>query len=529
MRLFFLLLILCMSFPARSITIHDLDSLNACISQRQKFIQLKEQRIEKYKKFIAEHGNAERKLEVYERLYREYYAFQLDSTNKYLRQEYDLAIAVKSKYYEQLSGIHKAELLSMSGFYSEARDLMDSIISQQLDPRLAYEYHYVKYWLYIYWSNFAESTNYQQQYNKVKNAELDKVLGLAPEGSALRSYFMGEHASVDGRNADAVRHYNRVLQLASPQERVYPASAYALAREHLATGDTARYERCLIDAAIADQLCLLKESYALQELATYISGKGGRFAKLATQYIYLSMDDARYYGNRLRMLEISQRMPIIVQTYQNQIQRQHTMLTILVASLGILALLLVCAVVWGNNKRRKLRMNQLLLQESNAELASTNDRLHELVRLREKYVTLFIDICASYMERINKYKTLVTRKIKAGQAGELLQKISSERVKEEETNDFLSRFDKAFLLLYPDFVERYNALLRDDCRTNKNNGDKALTPELRIAAMIRLGITDTQEIATLLSYTSRTIYNYRSVAKNKAICKESFEQDVANL
>ena len=142
--------------------------------------------------------------------------------------------------------------------------------------------------------------------------------------------------------------------------------------------------------------------------------------------------------------------------------------------------------------------------------------------------SIYIDLCAKYIDKLGKYQTLVKRKIKANQAQELLQTISSARISEEDAATFLTRFDKAFLDLYPTFVQEFNALLQPDARIQQKT-PHTLTTELRTFALIRLGVKNTADIAGLLFLSIQTIYNCRSVIKNKAINKESFDDDVQKL
>ena len=147
---------------------------------------------------------------------------------------------------------------------------------------------------------------------------------------------------------------------------------------------------------------------------------------------------------------------------------------------------------------------------------------------RESLASIYIDLCAKYIEKLGKYQTLVKRKIKANQAQELLQTISSTRISEEDAATFLNRFDKAFLELYPSFVDDFNALLLEDGRIWLKTPN-TLTTELRTFALIRLGVKNTADIAGLLFLSTQTIYNCRSVTKNKAINKDTFDEDVQKL
>ena len=175
------------------------------------------------------------------------------------------------------------------------------------------------------------------------------------------------------------------------------------------------------------------------------------------------------------------------------------------------------------------------LADSNQHQAELNDQLHDLNqklmdtnKRREGLASIYIDLCAKYIDKLGKYQTLVKRKIKANQAQELLQSISSSRISEEDAATFLTRFDKAFLELYPTFVDEFNALLQEDGRIQQKS-PHTLTTELRTFALIRLGVKNTADIAGLLFLSTQTIYNCRSIVKNKAISKDTFDEDVIKL
>ncbi len=160
------------------------------------------------------------------------------------------------------------------------------------------------------------------------------------------------------------------------------------------------------------------------------------------------------------------------------------------------------------------------LKELNSELVKTN-------RTREEYVSLFLELCAAYIDKLNKYQDLVKRKVKAKQIDDLL-KISSSKMSDSDARQFFVNFDTAFLTLYPNFISEFNSLVREGEEIIPAKGE-ILNTELRIFALIRLGIKDSSRIATLLFYSPQTIYNYRTSVKNKAKNRDEFEEQVKKL
>ena len=186
-----------------------------------------------------------------------------------------------------------------------------------------------------------------------------------------------------------------------------------------------------------------------------------------------------------------------------------------------------------SNKALKDSNNELKdsnneLKDSNNELRNSNDELENTNTKRELMANAFIMLCYQYIERLDSQRKLVIRKIRANQQNELLSILSSSKRGTEESQSFFSQFDKIFLSLYPSFVNELNSLLIPEAQIELKE-DNELTPSLRVAALVRLGVTESPKIAGILSYSLQTIYNYRSTLKNSAIDKEHFEENLQKL
>uniref|UniRef100_UPI003079802A DUF6377 domain-containing protein n=1 Tax=Prevotella sp. TaxID=59823 RepID=UPI003079802A len=186
-----------------------------------------------------------------------------------------------------------------------------------------------------------------------------------------------------------------------------------------------------------------------------------------------------------------------------------------------------------SNKALKDSNNELKdsnneLKDSNKALRNSNDELVNTNAKRELMANAFIMLCYQYIERLDSQRKLVIRKIKANQQNELLSILSSSKRGTEESQNFFSQFDKIFLSLYPSFVNELNSLLIPEAQIELKE-DNELTPTLRVAALVRLGVTESPKIAGILSYSLQTIYNYRSTLKNSAIDKEHFEENLQKV
>lgn len=255
----------------------------------------------------------------------------------------------------------------------------------------------------------------------------------------------------------------------------------------------------------------------------------------------LSIDDAKFYSNRLRIISSTDKLPMIVSRFKTKINGQNNRLrwALLGGVFLLLALIVASAFIVRQNalltKRRKeiaAQNNKLKglndeLSQLNDKLTMRNENLVDVNQRRENLAKLYIDLCSKYIDRLNNYQTFVYRKIKVNQINDLKNAVASSRLSDEDAASFLHGFDKAFLDLYPSFVGEFNKLLAPGNVVSLKSG--SMPTELRLFALIRLGVKESSEIANLLFCTPRTIYNYRSAIKAKAINKETFEDDVRSL
>lgn len=310
--------------------------------------------------------------------------------------------------------------------------------------------------------------------------------------------------------------------------RLYACVTCGLAFTHKRQGNLKEYEKYLIMSAISDITCPLKENLSMQELAMLIYQSQEPDLEKANRYINYSMNDAMFYNNRLRMLEIAKKFPPIVNTYQNKWIEKNKVLVRSVYFISFLSVMLLIAMLYIFRQFKLLNRQRAVVTDMNIRLKKLNSELLKTNRTREEYVSLFLDLCASYIDKLNKYQDLVKRKVKAKQIDDLLKMANSSKMTDSDARQFFVNFDTAFVTLYPNFVSEFNNLLKEGEEIIPGKGD-ILNTELRIFALVRLGIKDSSRIATLLFYSPQTIYNYRTAVKNKAKNREEFEEQVKSL
>lgn len=541
--LYILFLLLPTTLSAGSKTQQLRQKLDNLLEQRNAIIDIKNKDINRLKRNLTTSENTLKRLQTYEQLFEEYYVFQFDSAMTYLNKGIKLAKETQNTYYYNSNTISKAELLSIGGLYNEAIHEIEQVDTTVLDKAQHFEYYFSLFRIHTYWADFCNDKTYTPIHRLKAQEYLKKAMPFCDETDKTYEYYLGEYAVFVLNNPQAARaHYIKAIKQLPQNSRFYAMSCFALSGSYGNEGNTEKQEEFLLLSSIADIENCTMENFALQNLAMYIFEHNKDELDLAQQYIQTALEDAHFYNNRLRIIEISSKLPVIVSSYQQTLNQRNKVQMTAIIVISLLLLFLLSAVFYIVKQTKRLSLQQQELQKNNNQLSELNKQqkelntqLHGLNALlvdtnskRERLAKLYIDLCAKYIARLKKQQTLVKRKIKANQTTELLSQLSSERLSEEDAATFLSRFDKAFLDLYPDFTEELNSLLLPEGQIQNKSTDE-LTTEQRIMALIRLGVKESAEIADLLFYSPQTIYNYRSVLKGKAINKETFEEEVMKL
>ena len=519
------------------------EKLDLLLSHQTAHIKRKNETINQIKRGLFTEERALKRLQTYDLLYQEYYVFQFDSAMIYLDKGITLAEKTANTYYYNNNLIHKAELLSIGGLYGEAIETMSLVDTTALDNTQKFDFYFSIFRIHTYWADFCNDQKYAPIHREKAKQALIKAIDYCDETAKTYEYYYGEYCVFVLNDPKKARlHYLKAIHQLPSHSRFFAMACFALSGNYANEGRTDQQEKYLLLSSIADAENCTMENYALQTRAMYIFEHDKSRIDRAQEYIQKSLEDARFYNNRLRIIEISNKLPVIVNSYQQTLNARNRVQMIAIIAVSLLLLFLLVAITYIVKQTKRLRLQQGELQKNNDSLSELNTRqkdlntqLHKLNALlmdtnrkREGLAKLYIDLCAKYISRLKRQQTLVKRKIKANQTSELLSQLSSERLSEEDASTFLSRFDKAFLDLYPTFTKELNALLKADCHI-KNTHSNELTTDQRIMALIRLGVKESAEIADLLFYSPQTIYNYRSALKAKAINKTDFEAKVAKL
>ncbi len=317
--------------------------------------------------------------------------------------------------------------------------------------------------------------------------------------------------------------------------------AWTLAEAYAKTGDKDLQKENLIISAISDLKSSVREYISLRQLALMLYEEGD--LDRAYRFMTIAVDDAAKCNARQRIIELNDTYPMINGIYVETVRKQKETLELFIIIIAVLALLLVVMLFYMRkqmirikNNHKELtaaydRQNRLTeeLKTSNRKLTEANDAIAENSELKEVYIGRYMDQCLVYIEKLDSYRKTLNNLVKSGKSDELKQLLKSSSIIDDELKAFYYQFDKTFLSLFPTFVDDFNRLLLpDEAIVPKKEG--TLNTELRIYALIRLGITDSEKIAKFLRYSLTTIYNYRTKVRNKAKGdRNTLEAEVVNI
>ena len=511
--------------------------LDAALAQRAHYIELKEKSLNDIKQGAKYVTSNEDKLKLYEQLANDYKAYEYDSAMTYVNKGLLLAHKSNNILFNKRFRLSQTRLLITRGFYAEAKEILQKIAPQEDSHNYQFLYYYTLYELYNNWAAYCENNEFSKNYNQKKMEYLKKAIELSPKKDAFYYYLMGElyYFSNHPNNNRTIQYYKKALNKEKGNSRLHAMTAFALSEVYKKANNLKLMEHYLLVAAISDITSATKENLALQDIALFIYKHKTRSLKKAQEYINLSLEDAYAYNNRLRRIEISSKLQLITNAYTDDIKTTNRLLNIALLVIILLLLGVGISSLFIRKKNRLLKQKKdeitatsAKMEILNGQLHLINDELKDTNQKRERLVKVYIDLCYKNIERNSKLRTLVVRKIKANQSKELLSLLSSSSSTEKENKEFLTEFDKAFLSLYPTFVNELNQQLTESAHIQlKENGE--MPPILRVCALLRLGITESSKIAGILSYSPQTVYNYRSILKNNAIDKEHFEENVFKL
>lgn len=526
--MFFLLSTISMSANNRLDSL--LTILDKTVEDRLDYVETKEHLINKLKHQLSLATVDEQRFKLTENLFYLYSNYQTDSAFHYAEEKLQLAHKINNPEMIATASMNMAEIFRTTGMYKESLELLDDIGLKGLSQYDERYYRHLYHSLYMLMSEYSISKEDKKKYNSLVFSYKDSILQITPKEDI--SYYLVSSTKyiMEGEYNNALELMHKAYDLDLSKAMV----CYTLSDIYKHLGDREKEKIYLAESAIVDLKAGVKEYISLQELATLLFEDGD----IDRAYLYMktSMEDAIFCNARLRTLEISRMLPMINATYDIKTKQEQKRLFALFAVTIVLAIVLLVSLILIYQQVKKLKsirryqkqMN-LNLKEVNEELSSAISELSDANLIKEEYIGYLFKICSSYIDKLESFRLMVNRKIKAGQITELTQTTATSSLVADELKEFYKNFDVVFLNIYPSFVEDFNKLLLEKERIEPKEGD-LLTPELRIYALIRLGINDSVKIADFLHYSPQTIYNYRLKIRNKlAISKDDFSLQLSKI
>ena len=457
----------------------------------------------------------------------EYVGYQCDSAYIYSDKNKEIANRSNNEIWLYKNLLQRSVLLSTTGLFVESKEILDHINPEALPSTLRFSYNSAYECLY---SNLSDYSGGDSPYNKIYKNKLADYYNSAYKalkpGDPFYYLFLSHKNRIENNWSQAEQNVNKFLETTHPGTRLHAIGSFCKAVIDAKLGNIESQERCLIYSAISDIESSTKENRSMQDLASILYQKGETVR--AYKYIQSSLEDANFYNARFRNIQISKVQPIIEETYLQTINTQNKQLRWSIFLISILFAGLGITMYFIYKQLKMIAKSRNELSKTNSVLKSLNNKLDEANHIKEEYIAFFIRQNSNYLEKFERYKKLISIRLSTGQLDKLSAMVNDKKNEEMDLNELYHNFDQAFLRIYPNFVNEVNKLLKKEEVYNLKEG--TLNTELRIFALIRLGIKDTNQISEFLRYSLRTIYNYRSKVKAKSVIEnDEFEAKIMQI
>ena len=491
-----------------------LKSLDGEITVRDNYLTARRERIDSIKQTMKlEPELSVRRAMLLEALGREYASYENDSALIFFDRARSQAAELGADSLVTVIDLRRATYMPLAGFYTESERILNSMDTTAMSPAMKVLYHDAGRQAYSYTSSYFR--HYPDIYSALMARSTAHQVGLLSaltSPSPLRQLNQGELFFRKREYAKAVAVLTDLIEKLSIDDNLYARAANLMAHASRERGDNDAYLYYLALSAISDIKGGTLEVASLQELGKKMFEADD--VSRAHAYLMLAHKNAVECHALLRVFESSESMPLIESAHSIELNRGRA---ILVGILVVMAFMLLGMVVLVMILRRDMR-----------RLHRLQERLRDANRVKEIYISQFLNLCSIYMDKLNQFCKVAHRKISTGKVDDLYKLTKSGKFVEEQSREFYEVFDEAFLHIYPTFVTDVNALLRPDSRIELKEGEK-LNTDLRILAFMRLGIEESTRIAQVLNYSVYTIYTYRNKLKNRANNRETFEAAVMKI
>jgi hypothetical protein len=483
---------------------------------RKKFYDdQKEARIKSLKNKLAAapKNNYKLQYDICSKLYEEYKSHQFDSAYIYTQKLYNISRAANDLPKQYESRIKLGFILLSSGMFKETFDCLNKINTHLLNDSAKLEYYALKARAFSDLADYNNDNTYAPADNAASIKYLDSAIAIAKPGSFEQLMHLGDRQIRTGQTNQPSEYYSRLLDHynLTAHQRAMVATGLSFFYQGPYQGETKTI--LLTIGAINDIRSSTKETLAIFTLGEQLYTEGN--IKDAYIFIQQAMDDAQYYGARLRKIKIGAVLPIVAAQKIIATENDKQRFLVYFLSIAAVAILitLISFIVFIQLKR--LKTKEKIIEEKNVQLEKINGRLTEDTHIKEEYIGYFFNVISGYILKLEKLKRNVERKLSIKKYEDILLSVNEINIKKERETLFYT-FDHIFLKIFPNFITAFNSLLKPEDQIWPKEHE-VLNTDLRIFALMRLGISDNETIANILEYSVNTIYVYKMRIKAKAL------------
>ena len=471
-----------------------------------------------------------RRIDACSRLVMNYCSYQLDSAIHYAIVKKNMAIGMNDQRTAMEAELNFGEALANTGMNSDLEYFLDKIQVEELDEELQRYYLYLRTLLYSNLNSQTDNPELQPRHLKLLVDAYEDLIELqTPENSGFMYYLtLVRILDLAGRHAEVRQILENEVTTAGMTLVNKADYYYRLGRAcERGAGTMEEAKSYLALAALADMEDADKEHYAAYRLAQIIYSEGD--IKRSHRYMKVAIDDATFSNSFKRLYRITQMIPVIDNAYIGERNRQQMRLHILLGVSILLIILLAITLAYISRLYRNYRRATMRLSVMYNELTELTSDLNDANVIKETYIVRYMNLYMDSMDEMSSRLKRIGKFMNAGKDSEVRKMLDTSELEKENMEIFYQNFDATFLNLFPTFVEEYNKLLCPEFRITLKNPNR-LNTELRIYALVRLGVTDSVKISEFLHYSLSTIYNNRTTARNKAaVDRNHFEKNVAQI
>ncbi len=540
-----------------------LNLLSKTINKARLYDTQKENQIYRLKQSLYDAGNHNLQKLYAENtaLYEEYKLFKYDSAYQYASRLINIAAQTGNAEYMTDAKLKLSFILLSSGLFTETFDLLQTIHIKSSSDSIKADYYTLLGRYYYDLATYDLDKHYSLDYDKKGSLYIDSALLYYSPTSFEYNYYKGLRLYKESSVDSAASFFENLMKRTNLSYHQLALTASTLSNIYLQRNNTDEGMQLLARAAMADIKSSNKETFAVFNLAELLYKEGDVI--YASQFIETAIDNANDYGARQRKMQVSGILPLIEQERIKAVESQNRLLIQygVVATVLLVSLITLILVVRKQVKKLKAakqiiteahsfqqKINKMLdetvkklehtniqleaanhqLEDANIRLANSNMKLEEANIIKEECVSYFFNIDSEFFSKLERLKTILEKKISEKKLDEVRYIVNNINLRQEKEN-LLHSFDKVFLRIYPNFIECFNTFFRPEDKVHLHGSDM-LNSDLRIFALIRMGITDSDKIARILGYSVNTIYTYKTKIKNRSVVpKEEFEERLMGI